>query len=225
MSKLTVLVGSVLVVCTSVQAGVSLNPTSYDMVNGQSGLWNYWDESYSGTGNTSVDGAPLSGGLGDLTDGFSPTENCSSVEAPAGPGPYVGWYLVDPIITFNFAAAHTFESINIHFDDLDGYGGVDNPSGVTINSTLYGISDPVGYAPFWANIDVTGQSLTTNTLTVQLHRAHHWVFASEVEFVGSANEVDFVVTGERSTVPAPSAFLLAGLGAGAVGWMRRRRSI
>lgn len=56
------------------RAGVVV-PTSYDMLNGESGYWaavgqgGYWDRSYSGAGNRLQDLSPLSGGRGQLTDG------------------------------------------------------------------------------------------------------------------------------------------------------------
>jgi predicted methyltransferase len=39
------------------------------MVDGNTGSWEYWDQSQTGFGSVTCDGAALSGGLGDLTDG------------------------------------------------------------------------------------------------------------------------------------------------------------
>ena len=78
----------------------ALQPDSYSMPNGYSGSYNYWDEIYSGSGCRTCDGAFLSGGTGELTDGVIATDNWFVVEAPAGNGPYVGWP-IDPTITFH----------------------------------------------------------------------------------------------------------------------------
>ena len=69
-------------------------PTSYDMLNGQTGSFTYWDDSYNGTGSPTTSGDLLTGGLGDLTDGVIATENWFST-----PGPYVGWDSITPTIT------------------------------------------------------------------------------------------------------------------------------
>jgi hypothetical protein len=59
------------------------------MLNGEGGPGNpYWDDTYNGAGSTTTDLAPLSGGLGQLTDGIIPTENFNLVEPN---GPYVAW--------------------------------------------------------------------------------------------------------------------------------------
>src|SRR6516164_5693457 len=67
-------------------AGV-LAVSSYDMPNGAgqaSGAgpagFNYWDGTYNGTGNVHQDSAPLSGGVGALTDGIISTQPFFNVE-------------------------------------------------------------------------------------------------------------------------------------------------
>jgi len=57
---------------SSAYAGVA--PDSYDMLNGNTGSYNYWDETYNGSGCVTCDNAALSGGRGDLTDGIIATE-------------------------------------------------------------------------------------------------------------------------------------------------------
>ena len=100
-----------------------IQPVSYDMLNGQASTYSYWDESYSGSGDPTENYSPLSGGLGDLTDGIIATENWYIVEAPDGPGPYVGWR-IDPItITFHFEGAPTINEVTIYVDDANGEGG------------------------------------------------------------------------------------------------------
>ena len=52
--------------------------TSYSMPNGDGqasgGTFNYWDKNYTGSGATTTDGAPLTGGTGDLTDGVTASD-------------------------------------------------------------------------------------------------------------------------------------------------------
>jgi hypothetical protein len=194
--------------CLAVSAAV-VNPLSYDMPNGYTGSYNYWDESYSGAGNTMQDGAPLTGGLGDLTDGMVATDNWFVTEAPAGPGPYVGW-TINPLITFRFAGVTAFGLVRIHFDDSDGNGGVSAPLSVTINGTNYLVSDPAGPEPFWAEFNIAGVS--TDTLDITLERGDVWVFASEFEFQDSAN-----------AIPEPSTFGAGALAIAALGALRFRR--
>ncbi len=66
-------------------------PTHYNMPNGygmaSGGSFNYWDGSYSGSGDRSTDYAPLSGGLGDLTDGVIATQSWIEVENVEAPAP------------------------------------------------------------------------------------------------------------------------------------------
>ncbi len=214
-SRRILLIGSILVACSWANASVTVDPTSYDMLNGHTGSFNYWDDSYTGAGNKQVNGAALTGGLGDLTDGIVASDNWQFVESPRGPhGPYVGWRS-NPLITFKFSQAHAFDSVNIHFDDAD-YGGVSAPLSVIIDGTGYAITDPAGSDPFWANIDVTSQNLNTDTLHIQFVRGSSWVFASEVGFT-AAEDV--------AAVPLPGSLLLVGLGTSVAGYLRRRRSL
>jgi len=109
--------------------------SSYDMLNGHTGSYQYWDDSYSGSGSTTTNGAPLSGGKGDLTDGVVAASNWFVTEAPAGPGPYVGWMNINPLIHFHFGAPVTIHTISFSFDDANGAGGVSTPLSVVIGGT------------------------------------------------------------------------------------------
>jgi hypothetical protein len=165
------------------------------------GSFNYWDRSYNGSGSVTTDNAPLSGGLGDLTDGVIATQNWNLVENVAGTGPYVGWRNLDPTITFQFASTASFDSVVIDFDDSDGNGGVAAPLGVVINGTNFAISDPAGSAPFAATFQLGG--LNTSQIVIQIKRRAQWVFASEVRFFGPTTTV----------VPEPGTIASACLGA------------
>jgi hypothetical protein len=108
--------------------------TSYDMPNGDgnahSGTWNYWDATYSGVGAKTTDDAPLSGGLGKLTDGLVSTSPWYTVSDLAGTGEYVGWRhsgAADPTITFHFSGIPTITDIKIQMDNTN-VGGVYAPA-------------------------------------------------------------------------------------------------
>jgi hypothetical protein len=74
-------------------AAMPILPVTYEMVDGDS---SYVDCLYSGTKL----GGYLSGGLGELTDGVIAADKHSS-----DPVPYVGWFIPNPIITFDFGQA------------------------------------------------------------------------------------------------------------------------
>lgn len=194
---------------------VQIAPVSYDMLNGETGTYTYYDETYSGSGNPQVTLSPLSGGLGDLTDGVIATQNWNVAEQTAD-GPYVGWYSIDPVITFHFSGPPTISDVVFHFDDSNGSGGVYAPTGVNVDGTGYAISDPSGSAPF--SFTVSGLSINKSSFDVQLLTASNlqWVMVSEIEFHGS--------TTPAIPVPAPLVLLGTGLAALGVAGKWRKRS-
>ena len=151
-----------------------LEPTSYDMLNGETGSFPYHDEIYSGAGSPMVNLSPLSGGLGDLTDDVFAPSNWFITEPPAGNGPYVGWMSIDPTITFDFGSPEAFfDTVTIHVDDGDGFGGVSVPLKVEItvgsNSTqTFDIAEPAGTEPKSLAFDVGGE--VGDTVVVQIFR-------------------------------------------------------
>jgi hypothetical protein len=187
-------------------------PTSYDMLNGNTGSYNYWDESYTGLGNTTLDNAPLTGGLGDLTDGIIAPDNWNVTEAPPGNGPYVGW-TIDPLITFRFAPNVSIDSITIHVDDANGFGGVSVPSSVRINGgALIPLADPASSAPL--SFIFSGLGLTGD-VTLELIRNNSWVMLSEVEFDGTIHPTQ---------VPEPGTLALFGTVLTGIAIRLRRRT-
>ena len=186
--------------------------TSYSMLNGESGSFNYWDESYTGSGSKFVDGAPLTGGLGDLTDGVIDLLGWFAAESPAGPGPYVGWVGISPFITFNFAPGTIVDALTIYVDDSNGFGGVSTPSGARINGgAIIPLADGASGAPL--SFTFTGLS-SSGPLTLELFDgAGPWIFLSEVKFDGRAG-----------AVPEPAMLALLAVAAGGFAARRRRRA-
>lgn len=201
----------------SMAAATPLMPTQYDMPNGSGeasgGNFNYWDLNYSGSGSTSTDGAALSGGLGDLTDGVVTNLNWIDVENDAGTGPYVGWVLgvsPDPVVTFAFASLVDIDTVRVHADDSNGNGGVDLPSRVRISwaggNADFSVTDPATADPQWLTFSGLGIG-GVSSVSVQFFHRNQWVFVDEVQFDGQA-------------VPLPGTLALASLGLVA---LRRRR--
>ena len=187
-----------------------INPTTYDTIDGGAGVFLYMDDSY--TGARSPDGF-LSGGLGELTDG---------IVAPAAwfttPGPYVGWRLISPEITFKFAPLTDLANVTFRFDDAKGAGGVFLPDSVSFDFgggfqsatptiTTEGLLGVFSY-------DFTG--ISASTFTVRIDSAQEWVMLTEVDFDGTLAPV---VGG----IPEPATWALMIGGFGAVGVAARRR--
>lgn len=183
----------------------------YDMLNGNTGSYQYWDEPYAGASsiaNNTIDNAALFGGKGELTDGIIAADNWFVTEAPSGNGPYVGW-TINPTITFHFSPASIINSITFYLDDSNGAGGVSPPSSIDINGTNYLVTDPAGSAPFAFTVNSLNLS---GDFDVTLNRSNQWVFLSEVTFDGS------------SSTAVPEPLTLGLFGAGLLGAAALRRS-
>ena len=198
---------------------LQITPISYDMENGGGGFAKYWDKKYNGTGNTSVNYAPLSGGVGDLTDGIIPTQNWNDVEVADGTGPYVGWENRNPVITFNFAGTVNINAVTVYVDDANGFGAVSVPQSILLsmggsNYNSGSLTDPPTAAP--TSYTFSGLNFSGSSLQLTLNRRTAWVFASEVTFDGELLGVQ--------PVPEPTSTLsLLALGTlGAASTLKRK---
>ena len=191
--------------------------TSYDTPNGDgqahTGTYNYWDKNYTGSGSTTTDGAALTGGLGDLTDGVVASGIWNTVEIDSsGTGPYVGWVKensLNPLLIFQFAGSPTINGIGIHLDN-SGIGGVFSPSAIWIDGINTAFTAPLlGTAGL---VNFTGLNLTGNTHSIQFFQPGDatWTFVSEVQFSSGA-------------VPEPASWAMMITGFGMVGGAMRRR--
>ncbi len=187
----------VLMGAAAVSAGEPVAPLSYDMPNGggtaHGGGWNFWDEPYDGDGDNNVDGAYLSGGLGQLTDGVLGVDNW---QVDLGNGiayEWVGWWQnFEPTLTFDFGAPVDFSTIEIHVNN-SGYGavgmfhhaqlafsndGVDFGDGLTFTADSDDLADPA------ARFIVIDMPRTARFVRLDIdHRpGMYWLFLSEIRF-------------------------------------------
>lgn len=208
-SRILTVAAATAFLATSAQA-VGVSPISYDMPNGQTGAFSYWDDSYNGLGNPNISLDPLSGGVGDLTDGVIANQNWNLQS-----GLYVGWQSVDPVITFNFAQVRTFNSVTFHFDDSNGNGGVQPPVSVRHLMIDTAVPDGASGAPFAFLLALGGETASSLTFQINSLGAGAWVMLSEVEF-------DAQPLGGPNPVPLPAALPILTLTLGAIGFAARK---
>ncbi|MBT8215529.1 MAG: hypothetical protein KJO17_01620, partial [Acidimicrobiia bacterium] len=196
-------------------------PDSYDMPGGdgtdQGGTYDYLDDTYPQLSEA----VPLSGGLGDLSDGFIASENFNVdlLGAPPSYEPYVGWWTQSPTISFNFASPVDIGTIRVWVDDTNGDGQVRTPAAIDVTAggetRSFSVIDPPGDAPFPVDLPVGGlpaSSTVDVTITPQLVGGGGWLFVSEVEFfaphsiqalVNAASPGDTIVLESLPLFPPP----------------------
>lgn len=247
-----------------------VSPITYSAPNGGQGAFPYFDDTYIGPCRSPynvdilfcdqyVPYSPLSGGHGQLTDGVAVDLNWWRY-----PNTWVGWLEKDytlagaqcvrpgegclpglgapPEVQFYFTDAYSFQLIQIHVDDSDGYGGVSVPLKVEVSdgsTTIeYSVDDPPGPRPAWLTFDAAG--LTGSSLLVRLFFRTAWVMVDEFRFYADvtlpqpippdalfpdqqlAAQVDYDALVKN---PEPPMFLLAGAGLGALMLGRRVRRL
>lgn len=158
-----------------------VRPSYYDLQNGQTGTYTYFDDSYDGDGDKTVPLAWLRNGLGDLTDGVIATQHWNVTS-----GPYVGWNTIDPEITFYFDDEVTINTVILYLDDNGGGGGVAPPQDVRLvmggQSLTFPCTDPPGDEPF--AFVIPDLNLTGTSIAVKLsdYSSSGYMMLSEVEF-------------------------------------------
>ena len=214
---LTSVAAMAILAVSGVAQAAQLVVTSYDTPNGDGqasgGSFNYWDKNYTGSGATTTDGAALTGGVGDLTDGVVASNFWFNVENAAGEGPYVGWYArrtLNPTVTFNLAGTPTVNEIRIHLDN-SRVGSVFSPAAILIDGVNTAFAGPANGSIGW--VTFSGLNLTGGSHTIGFQQdLGGWVFVSEVQFFGSG-------------VPEPAAWAMMLAGFGMAGATLRRRKL
>jgi hypothetical protein len=192
-------------------------PTSYNMPNGDGqasgGTFNYWDANYNGAGSVTTDGAPLSGGLGKLTDGLVSTQPWYLVSNNAGTGEYVGWIITttpNPVITFNFAGSLLINTITIQMDNTQ-VGGVFAPVNILIDGISHSFSAPTPGSVGSVSFAALGLLGSSHTIEFDQTINTPWTFVSEISFDGVA------------AVPEPETYAMLLAGLGLLDFVARRR--
>ena len=199
-----------------------LVPARYDMPNGDSGTYPYWDKEYTGSGSTTNDGAWLSGGVGNLTDGIIASQSYQYVENHQGTGPYVGWAYINPTITFHFGQPINVDRIVLFLDDDNRYGDVNLPSSVDVRAgdffQNFLVNDPASSVP--QEVELTGFVVRTDTIEIKMYRKNKWIFMSEIQFFGWPEPPD---------EPGTEIYITRGLGlrppCNADGWQESRMGL
>jgi hypothetical protein len=197
----------------------------YDMPNGNGvasgGTWNYWDAIYTGSGNRTQDGAPLSGGFGKLVDGVVAQDPWHLASDLLGLGPHVGWWLgatSNPTIAFNWPVPTCpctafLDSITLWVDNTR-VGGVGAPVAMSMDGVPLSFTPPAPGS--FGAVHVDGLDMRNPLGRLQLFQdpAFPWMMISEVEL-----GMRFVVHG----IPEPGSLALTAVGFAALAGLRRSR--
>jgi len=199
-------------VSVSLALGSPIISTGYITTNGQTGAWIYQDDTYlpCAASSCTTDLALLSGGSGRLTDGVAPAFSWNSSGQGNGTTlPWVGWYAIDPTITFNFAEGPAILQVGLYLDNTPGRG-VSLPSQVIIGGQSFAVTPDTQFGPRWVYFDVSPISATSLDITLD-KTAGNWLMLGEVSFDSSAD------------APEPASVLLIFAPVAGILWFRRRQ--
>ncbi len=197
----------------SVSSAAPIAVSSYSMLNGGTGSYNYRDFTYTPCNGCDVTSAPLSGGTGKLTDGVSPL---LSWNQQGWETDWVGWQRIavrDPTATFYFSDTVHLDSVTVWLDNSVGNGGVYAPASISIGGHNF-LLDGVAPGPKAYTFAV---DLTASSVDVQFFHPtfNSWMMVGEVSFDGGQ---------QPPAVPEPASLLLLATGlAGMRAAMKRRR--
>jgi hypothetical protein len=175
---------------------------SYSMENGDLGFQTYFDDTYGGpgaTGNPSVAGSFLSGGLGQLTNGLFASDTDIFDDE------WIGWVNVQPTITIDLGTAKFVNAVSLHASNHSPPGNdvgvlgsanlsysIDNVTYTPLGSYATTDADRSGDLPRWVDVPF---GVTARYARVQLHDGFKvtgtspgfkpWVFLDEVRVDGS----------------------------------------
>lgn len=195
-----------------------VQPVSYAMPNGygqaSGGSFNYWDDTYNGTGSTNVDGAALTNGLGQLTDSIVGANNWGD---NLGNGPayeWVGWININPEIIFDYGTAQQISRIDVHVNNSN-FGSVSIFGTVRVGYSDDGVNFGNYQSITTTDADRADLSARFYALNLVEQGAHRYV---RLEFTRTNT---WLFISEIRAVPTPGAMALLPLGVLALG--RRRR--
>ena len=185
-------------------------PAYYNMLNGETGTYSYYDDLYNGNGNNGVSLDPLSDGLGDLTDGVDATVHWNQDNVP-----YVGWNSIEPTITFYFDQEVNIDVVTLNVDDSGGGGGVVPPSHVVLDmggvQHTETVIDPTGSEPF--DITCTGLGMSGTSIAITLEdsgfTSSRYMMLAEVRFFGGPS-TGACCEGGSCSITTEAACLAAG---------------
>ena len=182
-------VALLLLLSTATLHAATIISDSYSMPNGNTGKWIYHDSTYlpcvANACNTSL--ATLSGGSGKLTDGITTPDDWNGSGQPFNTSvPWVGWYQIDPTITFYFTGSPSISRVGLYFDNTPGNGDVRMPDTVDIGGVNYNIIPDWQWGPRWVYFNIPTASV--NSLDITLHRDNgNWMMLGEVSFDSGIN--------------------------------------
>lgn len=216
--------GKCIVFCLSVLASAAssaspLAVTNYSMNNGDLGSYNYRDFTYSHCGGLcDIPQAPLSGGVGKLTDGVSPPVDWIDEGPISGTTSWVGWDSSqgqpDPLVIFGFAQAVTIDSVTFWLSNTHN-GQVALPASISVGGINHLLApDEASFAPravTFSGLNLTGPSIDVQFFQNSNYLQSTWVMLGEVSFEGTV------------AIPEPATLALLALGLAGLGFSRRKQ--
>jgi hypothetical protein len=193
--------------------GAPITVVSYSMVNGEIGTRGYFDETYNGTGSVNDAGVHLSGGTGQLTDG---KVGANSWYANLGNGyanEWVGWTNIQPVIVFDLGTQQNVSTVRIHTNNFQEggvamWGAVEvavSNDGIHFNNVMRYETTASQQADTSARFIEVPLNETARFVSTKFEDGKDaWIMLSEVEFVGSDQNV--------LGMPEPSNYFLMGSG-------------
>lgn len=220
----------------------------YNMNNGagtgQFGDYQYWDGTYSGSGNKTTDNAPLTGGKGVLTNGFIANDRWDYYATANGTGQYVGWNTIhqSPLILFHLGGDTTVKEISFWVDN-SYVGLVGGPASIIINGVTFdpnswvvtALAPNSGNAAGAEKITISGLNLTTRDIQVLINPGAKGADALAYD----ALYPNFPIPGDKepwlmvsevqfngvSAVPELSTWMMMLVGFGLFGFVAYRRKL